>query len=246
MRTLPIALGLLGVALCLPALAQEAAPPAAPPQAPAPVPAPAIAPAPVPGWTLRQIGPQPGVAADAVFPELDPTEARRLKRAMRHREKEILRLQKVMSIEGPEFDEVKYESYRNQKGAGVALVAIGGVGLVSMIIYGFYVIVSDISTSLDSSCDSEYDSSDCSSSEHDDGRLGEPRQRAALWAMLITGVAGIGIGVPLLVSGMRGKNRQEILRRKDDILAPFDPATATLSLFADPEGGGGLRLRVTF
>jgi hypothetical protein len=69
----------------------------------------------------------------------------------------------------------------------------------------------------------------------------------ALWTMFITGIAGIGIGVPLLITGMRGKNRQEVLRRKDEILAPFDPATATLSLFAEPQGGGGgLRLNVTF
>ena len=64
--------------------------------------------------------------------------------------------------------------------------------------------------------------------------------------MFITGITGIAVGVPLLMTGAQGKKRQELLRRKDEILAPFDPATATLSLFADPQGGGGPRLQVTF
>jgi hypothetical protein len=274
MRMLPIAIGLLEIVCCLPAFAQEAvppppappptveavpAPPAPPPVAAtapataaapvaAPVAAPAPAPAPAPAWPLQQIQPLPVGASDAVYPQNDPVEQKRLKRAMRRHERDHERLERVMAVEGNEFSEEKWEAYKNQKAGGIVFIAIGGAGLIATIIYGLKVIVQDATESwcTDSSYDESYDSSTSSTCHDHDGRLGHPAQRVALWTMFITGITGIAVGVPLLVSGSQGKKRQELLRRKDDILAPFDPATATLSLFADPQGGGGLRLKVEF
>lgn len=195
--------------------------------------------APPPEWNLHRVTPPPATQQDAVFPESDPVDPALYSRQMRRHQREITRLNRVMDIEGPEFDEERYDSYRNQKAGGIALVAVGGVSLISMVFYFFYVLFDD-------AADYENDESYPDRTEEDDSRLGEPRQRAALWTMLITGVTGIAVGVPLLITGSRGKKRQDLLRRKDEILAPFDPATASLSLFASTGGGGGLRLQVTF
>jgi len=233
-RSLTAVLASMGIAWCSSAAAQDAAPPEA-----APVAAPPATADPAPQWGLVPVEPPPlPIAATTATadPQTYPRDVRR--RMIRH-EREITRLNRVMEREGPEYSEEMYESYRNRKGAGIALVAIGGVGLVCTLVYGFMVIISD-AFSYDSESDDPHD---------DDGRLGEPRQRAALWTMLLTGITGIAVGVPLLVTGMQGKKRQDILRRKAEILAPFDPfaVTASLSLFTDSEGNvGGLRLRVVF
>jgi len=270
MRMLPSVAGFVATVCCLSASAQDVPPPPAPaaevaPAAPAPVaaqegepapapvpvpaPAAALAPAPAPapvpasdtGWNLRPVDPQTAAAADAEFPQGNPVEDRQLRRQLRRHQKEVARLERVMQIEGNEFSEEKFETYRSRKAGGITLVAIGGASLVFTLIYGFYVCMDSISDN------SWYDDDDDTYEPEGDGRFAKAPQRAALWIAFATGLTGIAVGVPLLVSGSRGKKRQELLRRKEEILAPFDPATASLSLFADPHGGGGgLRLEVRF
>jgi hypothetical protein len=269
MKSLAALLASTAIAWCSSAQAQEAAPTeAAPPQtaptavAPGEIP-PADAtpeplwgtpPAPLPASATpapAAVAPQP-LPPGPVYPLNDPLEMRRIERQMKRHEREVIRLERAMAVEGNEFSEEKYDRYRNQTGAGIALVAIGGVSLITMVIYFFHVVVTDAAkwSSRDSECEgSPYDDY-CSAEEQEDAeRLGERPQRIALWSMLVTGIAGVGIGVPLLVIGKHGKGRQELLHRKDEILAPFDPSTATasVSLFADSEGNpSGLRLKVTF
>ncbi|MCK9461167.1 MAG: hypothetical protein M0R80_16160 [Proteobacteria bacterium] len=153
-------------------------------------------------------------------------------------QRERKRIEDVMAIEGTEFDLRKYDAYRGRQGGGLALVVVGGVALVVTVVYGFIVVVGDMA---------EYDAEASEPDQDDDGRLGDSRQRVALWSLLAAGVATVAIGIPLAVSGKRGVNRQNTLRYKDVILAPPEPLTASLSLFFDPErGGSGLRLSVRF
>jgi hypothetical protein len=63
-------------------------------------------------------------------------------------------------------------------------------------------------------------------------------------ALMLAGVGAIAIGVPLLVNGTRGKNRQRYLRQKDEILGGLS-ADASLLLQPGPNGGG-MALRVSF
>jgi hypothetical protein len=200
---------------------------------------------PVPAWTLEPAAPQaaaeaaPPAAANA-NPSTYPRDVRR--RIARH-ERDVANLRRAMEIEGPEYSEEAAESYRNRLAGGVVLVAIGAVGVVTLIFGSFVIGIQDIATS------TEAERNDDDGSDYTDGRLGEPHQRVVLWSALIAGVTGISVGVPLLVTGRKGKKRQELLRRKEEILAPFDPfaATARLTLFADSEGrAAGLRLQVTF
>ena len=72
----------------------------------------------------------------------------------------------------------------------------------------------------------------------------QTKRRAAL-SLLTGGIVGIAIGIPLLVSGIRGRKRQSYLKRKDEILATL--STVRVGLTFDPStNSGGLSLSATF
>jgi hypothetical protein len=259
MRRLPAALlASMLIVWCSSAVAQEAAPadtapPQAAPTAVAPGEIPPANATPEPLWGTppaplpTSATPAPAAAqAPAGTQLLSPRDLRR--RIIRH-EREVERLKRAMDREGPEYSEEAYQSYRSRSVGGVVLVALGGVGIVGTIFYGLYVMVTDASTVSAEEREKAQDGDGEDLNSATDGEFGEPGQRIALWSMFIGGIAGLAVGVPLLVTGMQGKKRQDILRKKDEILAPFDPyaITASLSLFADSQGNvGGLRLKVTF
>jgi len=238
-RSLAALVASMGIAWCSSAAAQEAAQPGdIPPASADPEPLWGTPPAPLPTSATPDSAATPA-PADPQQPV--PRDVRR--RMIRH-ERDITRLNRAMDREGPEYSEEMYESYRSRMTGGIVLLALGGASIVCTFIYALYVIVNDVATSVTYSEDGEEQHH-----EEDDGRIGEPGQRVALWSMFIGGITGIAIGVPLLITGMQGKKRQDVLRRKDEILAPFDPyaITASLSLFTDSQGNvGGLRLKVTF
>jgi hypothetical protein len=242
------------LAWCSSAAAQEAAPaetapPLAAPNAVAPGEIPPADAPPEPLWGTPP-APLPTSATAAPTATQTPADPKTVPRDVRKRivrhEREVERLKRAMDREGPDFSEEAYESYRKRVGGGIVLVALGAVGLVGTIFYGLYVMVTDASTI---STEEREHAEEDDLNKATDGEFGEPHQRVALWSMFIGGITGIAVGVPLLVTGMQGKKRQDILRKKDEILAPFDPyaVTASLSLFTDSAGNvGGLRLRVTF
>jgi len=152
------------------------------------------------------------------------------------RAREIDRLNAVMDREGSEFSEEKYGAYRSRLTGGALLIALGGASM-------FAAMVTGISLEANSSSSDEYDEYDDSAGEDSSSRLlpGLPL------GLLFGGIAAVGIGVPLTISGARGKKRQDLLRRKYEILTPYEPSVATLSVFVDPDrGSGGLNLKVTF
>jgi hypothetical protein len=124
--------------------------------------------------------------------------------------RELLRLRRVMEIEGPEFSQERYDLYRSQKGWGIALTVIGGVAL------GFSYVYTIAGLLIDGSAW---------------GAVG-----------LVGGAACIGIGIPLMVHGIRGKGRQALLKRKDEIMrGPY----WTAGVSAGP-GGAGLGAAIAF
>jgi hypothetical protein len=54
-------------------------------------------------------------------------------------------------------------------------------------------------------------------------------------AGLVVGVTGLGVGIPMMVRGIRGKGRQALLKRKDEILGG---ASSALRISAAPLPGG--------
>jgi hypothetical protein len=178
---------------------------------------------------------------------------------IRH-EREIVRLNRVMEREGPEFSEREYETYKSRVNGGIMLLVLGVGSLATGAVYCLYHLIHAIGEAFDGTDDpegDEYDSgsgsnpgSDAvpSSSSHDED-AGPEFHPAVPGVLFPLGGVLIASGIPLLITGVSGKHRQELLRRKDEILAPFDPyaVTASVSLFADSQGNvGGLRAKVTF
>ena len=227
------------IAIALPALdasAQDvdAFPPATeastqPPGSAAPAPAPAPTPAPAP-------------APECAEPRLQPYDLILYADAMaqaNRRAREVDRLHAVMNREGQEYSEEKFESYRNRRAAGVVMIVLGASSMFAAMVSGI-----TLETTTSSSDDYDEDGDEYDAHEED--------SRSALLpglplGLLFSGIAAVAIGVPLTISGARGRKRQAILYRKDEILAPNTPPAAYVSFFADPaQGAGGLQLKVTF
>jgi hypothetical protein len=156
-------------------------------------------------------------------PELSPEERRRL--ALH--EREVAHLKAVMEKEGDFFSQKKYDSYGRSVGVGVPLLVVGVAALVAGLVCAGYDL------------------------DHlgQDGEEGGTVDGAVIAVLILGGAVVTAGGASLLASGLRGRQRQKWLRRKDEILAPFNPSAprVTVSLFGDRErGAGGLSLRVEF
>jgi len=164
-------------------------------------------------------------------PAVDP---KIIRRRLAEHSRNLVRLNNAVRIEGPDADYEKFRRYRARVAGGVTLIVVGVATFFGGIVVGMAGTIGSVAS----------DFGDHESSGGDgDGILG------AMLGMMLGGVACIGAGIPLAISGRRGKSRQQILRRKEEILAPFDPfaVTASVSLFTDSEGNvGGLRLEVRF
>jgi hypothetical protein len=218
----------VALSFALPAFcfAQEA-PPASPAPADAAPPAAPVAPAPADPQLV--VVPIPAAPLPV---ELTREERRRLTL----HEREVTRLLRVMEKEGNEFSQERYESYGNRVSGGTVLLVLGGGSVLAGLIYMFYSIKREID-------DIDWYAEDDEYSEEDDYET-KPGIFACL---LVAGAVGIGVGAALVGTGRSGRKRQEMLRRKDEILGPFSPRVGvTLSFFTDPRSGAnGLALRAT-
>jgi hypothetical protein len=176
------------------------------------------------------VSPPPAVSPPAVSsPQpgpprpLTPEERRRL---VRH-DREVAQLKAVMEKEGDSFSSDKYDSYGRSVGVGVPLLVVGVAALIAGLVCAGYDL------------------------DHlgQDSEKGGMVSGAAIAALILGGAVVTAAGASLLVAGLRGRQRQKRLRRKDEILAPFDPRAVqvSLSLYGDRNrGAGGLALRVQF
>jgi hypothetical protein len=216
--------------LCAAARAQDA-PPA---EAVAPPPTPLV---PVPAEIVA--APPAAPPGLVQMPELTPEERRQVARRARL----ITRLNRAMEREGGDYSEERYEMYGRRIAVGAVLIGLGAASALTALVCAFYDLnqaLSAISYSEDVESDDE-----TSSDGGDDGYVSGP----VILSLVAAGVAMIGLGVPLLATGVSGRHRQQLIRRKDEILAPFDPRAVrvSLSLTGDPaRGAGGLTLRVAF
>jgi hypothetical protein len=153
------------------------------------------------------------------------------------RARDVSRYYAAFDREGGEFSPEKHEQYRNRRAGGAILIVLGGSSI-------FAAMVSGITLGLNSLSDEDdYD-------QPTEGYEEDSRDRllpALPLGLLFGGIGAIAIGVPLTISGAAGKRRQDLLRRKLEILAPYGAPDAYVSLFTDPErGAGGLQLQLTF
>jgi len=153
------------------------------------------------------------------------------KRWRRH-QAELQLLDEVVEKEGPEFSQRKYRRHIGRIVWGAVFVAVGAAGFVYGIAYGMSVFFSDFG--------------DHGDGEGDTAENNDLGPKGTGLGTFFGGLASIAIGVPILISGVRGKKRQKVLRRADEIRAPFDPFTVSASLIFDPGRGGGLVLRAAF
>ncbi|MCK9459006.1 MAG: hypothetical protein M0R80_05145 [Proteobacteria bacterium] len=158
---------------------------------------------------------------------------RDVQRRWRRHQNELRLLDEVIAEEGPEYSERKYRRYVGRIVWGAVFVAVGAAGFVYGIAYGMSVFFSDFG-----------DHDDGEGDANEDNDLGP---KGTGLGTFFGGLASIAIGVPILISGFRGKKRQKVLRRADEIRAPFDPFEITATLHVDPRtGSAALALSAAF
>jgi hypothetical protein len=161
-------------------------------------------------------------------PALTLRDARQLERYERQREAKIQQLYECMEIEGQEFSQQKYDMYRRQKIAGIALVVTGGTGVISAVGLAFAGLADSLSIGY----------------EEESSGLSEFGVSAL--AVLTGSAVAFFAGIPLLTVGNRGMKRQRIIERRDEILYP-DAFSVNLHLNADPHNNmWGLAARFQF
>jgi hypothetical protein len=181
--------------------------------------------------------PAPPPPAPALQPDAGPPQSdRELKRQARRRARERARLDRAIAIEGPEFSEEKLGSYEHRVQGGGALIGVGGAAVVAGLVYIIVFVVRGI-------VEGFVEIFTLGASEQDDSG---PRFHPAVPCVLLPfGIAALGAGIPLAISGTAGAHRQELLLRKAEIRDSFDEPAVALTLFADPaRGAGGVALRV--
>ncbi len=108
----------------------------------------------------------------------------------------------------PLFSARQLQLYTNRIWGGSLLVVGGGAALVFSVFFAFEASFAGLGTD----CDEADDPSSCK-----DRIDGEHRDnRAKAWALLGAGIAAIGIGIPLLVNGAKGRKRQLRLELRAD------------------------------
>jgi hypothetical protein len=126
----------------------------------------------------------------------------------------------IMKIEGPNFSTQRYNQYNSKRIAGITLTALGGASLITSLLLAWAALLNAL----------EWDT------EEDEQYHRADHLRVSSLFVLGAGVAGLGSGIPLLVIGQRGVNRQKYLRKKDEILTPR-PSTIDLGVLANPQYG---------
>jgi hypothetical protein len=180
---------------------------------------------------------EPVMLAAPVKPRNVTPEQRRAEGLKRRQLERKNLLERVMSREGPEFSEAKYNRYRARKIVGITFAVLGGSAAMVAGMWAAFAIMSSGGDEVDEEEEGE---------EKVNKYLGRPWQQATCLTLAITGLAAISFGVPFAVSGTKGMKRQNVLRSKEEILKPFQPAVK-LSILWDPaHDTGGLVLRADF
>jgi hypothetical protein len=124
-----------------------------------------------------------------------------------------------MEHEGPDFSKAKYRKYRAEKITGIILTVLGGAAVLSAPVVAIVGGVSSFHVTYEE--------------EYDDRGLSD--FGAAALISFAAGAGFLGAGIPLIIAGRRGMERQKILRQRDEILNPKS-AAVRLNLHADPTG----------
>ena len=146
----------------------------------------------------------------------------RERREDRRRLRNVKRLRAVMAAEGAEYSSEKYRGYRARMITGAVLTAVGGLAFITGIVYGAVTIFQEIEA------DHMYGG--------DEPSLFEER-RIVLHSLFWGGLCGLAIGIPVMVSGLKGRNRQNLLRDKDSIIR--EGTDIRVGLGYDPSAGFG-------
>ena len=134
------------------------------------------------------------------------------------------KLETIMESEGDSYSEKKYKSYRARLVIGSILTPLGGVAMGAFAGWGLSAIVLFPSHAFD-----------------------EKRHRVILFSGLASGAAILSIGIPLMITGMIGSKRQQVLKMKKEILGSDSDVNICLSLQFDPSTStAGLMLKSTF
>jgi hypothetical protein len=156
-------------------------------------------------------------------------------RARARAEAQYHRLGKTMYREGPSFDEAKYNRYVSRIFFGSLLLAGGVASTVFSVAFALNAAFAGWGDTCESDdCDSAYEKE-------------EREYRTKSWVSLAFGVAGIAIGIPLVITGAKGRNRQLFLRdRKDEILKRHRQSPSLSTNLLIGYGAGGLVVSVSF
>jgi hypothetical protein len=161
-----------------------------------------------------------------------PVEVERDRRSEARRKAQIRRLENVMQREGPSFSQARYDKYNKIRSGGAILITVGALSMVT----GFALIVASAVAAPES-----YYGDDPELVEQGYYNDYEYKQHeksvhllAGGLAALITGGLMVGAGIGITVAGRSGMKRQNLLKRKDEILAADAGWRLTLRLVADP------------
>jgi hypothetical protein len=179
----------------------------------------------------------------AAPPDVSPEEWWLAVRAAERRQAEIRRLRAVMAKEGDGFSQERYEQHRRRRAGGTGLITVGALSMIT----GFALTVASTLVA-----PSDYYGDDPELVEqgyYNDYQYQKHEKSKRLLigglSALIGGGVMLGVGITLAVMGRSGMRRQELLRRKDEILGATARGRLTLQLVADPQQElVALRLRV--
>jgi hypothetical protein len=148
-----------------------------------------------------------------------------------------------MAKEGGDFSQERYEQHRRRSAGGKGLITVGALSMIT----GFALTVA--STMVAPSSYYGDDPKLVEQGYYNDYQYKrhEKSKRLLIGGLsaLIGGGVMLGVGITLAAMGRSGMKRQELLRRKDDILGAEVPGRLTLQLVADPQQEiVALRLRV--
>jgi hypothetical protein len=154
-------------------------------------------------------------------------------RAAERRQAQIRRLEAVMAKEGGDFSQERYERYRRRRTGGTALITTGALSMIT----GFALLVA---SSVIKPNDYYGDDPELVKQGYYNDyqyQKHEKSKRLLIGGLstLIGGGLMMGVGITLAIIGRSGMKRQELLRRKDEILGAKARGRLTLQLVADPQ-----------
>jgi hypothetical protein len=173
----------------------------------------------------------------ALDPSLYSGQERRL---IVSKQRKIRMLERIMQREGPEYDAAKDELYRNRFAGGVLLDVAAAGAFVAGLALLLHTLSDDSGFE---SCEGTAGEADCEARARDD----QDGQGAVVAVVLSVGAVLAAVGIPLTITASRGRKRQQVLRRKDEILEECRMLRLDFTASSGSGGpGGGLMLSGSF